>query len=69
LGALYRKSIKISSENPNFFEAQDLYLHIKMRKAMDIKTHTTPTQPLEYTAISLFYLCLIYNVDKNKCLK
>jgi len=29
------------------FEAYDLYSHIKMRNALDIKLHTTPTQSQE----------------------
>jgi len=47
-GAPCTKSIKISSENPNFFEAYDLYSHTKMRNALNLKMHTTPTQVQEY---------------------
>jgi len=28
--------------------AYDLYSHIKMRNALDLKMHTTPDQPQEY---------------------
>jgi len=35
-------------EREPIFEAYDLYSHIKMRNALDIKTHPTPTQPQKY---------------------
>jgi len=35
-------------ESRIFHEGYNLYSHIKVRNALDLKVHTTFTQPLEY---------------------